>query len=165
MLSHYLHVLLKSQLDWFHILYKANIKRHVKNDCNLFQRMCVCKLCILTWKNKIYNMKLLFIDLYCTTNHVDAINRLLLEGRKVTLRGFSQSFFTLVYCWFIFKNGVRLLLLFPSLWALITFFDFFAFRCMEKKIIMSRSGFKIFLNFYHDRGVGASSTNMLDNIP
>jgi hypothetical protein len=27
-------------------------------------------------------MKLLFIDLYCTTNHVDAINGLLLEGRK-----------------------------------------------------------------------------------
>jgi hypothetical protein len=132
LLNHYLHVLFKSQLDWYHILYKANIKWHVKKDCNLFQGMCVCKLCILTWKNKIYKMKLLFIYLYCTTNHVDAINGLLLERRKKSpWQDFLKKKITLVYWWFIFKYGVRLWLLFPSFWALIPLFYFFAFRCMN----------------------------------
>jgi hypothetical protein len=44
-----------------------------------------------------HNMKLLFMDLYSTTNHVGAKNGLPLEGRSYLEKN-SQSFFTLIYC-------------------------------------------------------------------
>jgi len=47
-------------------------------------------------------MKLLFVDLYCTINHVNAKNELPLKKKeKVALKGFSQAFFMFVYCQFV----------------------------------------------------------------
>ncbi len=64
------------------------------------------------WKTK-NNVKLLVVDIYCTTNHVNTKKWASFQSKEeIALRRFTQSFFTLVYCWFIFRYIVELLVIF-----------------------------------------------------